>query len=355
MIVQKIKASLNRLSIVPSKSAQIPPLTWILADADKTGTIKQAQGFAKMLGLSAQTFFIKKTPSCFLLPRRLWPLHKLKTQNGCALNPPWPDLVIAAGSAATAAGFALKKIQKDKTVVVSLMNPRLPLEGFDIVIAPKHDGLQGKNLVETHLSPHTLTRKALLKAQHQWRERFKELPYPRIGVLLGGKTRGFSFSKSFTEKLTQTLRRLAQQTGGSLLITPSRRTPLHAKTIMPSRLLQTPHFFWDGEKDNPYEGILASADYLITTGDSTQILSEAAMTEAPLYVYPTPSTPDKIKHFQNFLYTKNIARPLHNTLSFWLRPAYHEKEKTLQNFLALLEQKKPHLAHYILQNDNPPT
>ncbi|UNM06785.1 MAG: mitochondrial fission ELM1 family protein [Holosporaceae bacterium] len=50
----------------------------------------------------------------------------------------------------------IKKILGSKIKVIFLQNPYLDLSCFDVVIAPKHDGLKGKNLIETHERPSTM-------------------------------------------------------------------------------------------------------------------------------------------------------------------------------------------------------
>ena len=338
MIVQKIDTSLNRASNLLLEKKNACFQTWVLADAEKTGTINQVIGFANKLGISHKKFFLKKTWPCFILPKNRWKIHHTQTTAGNTLKAPWPDLVIACGNAASAAAAILKKKHPD-TVAVCLMNPRLPLECFDVIIAQQHDDLSGKMVLATNLATHTLTDSTLLQAKKKWESFFKHLPHPHIGVLLGGKTKHFKFSRSFAEKLATHLKRTASQTGGSLLITPSRRTPQHVTQTLNRVLHETPNFLWNKTGDNPYKGIIASADYIIATNDSTQMLSEAAFLETPLYIYPTPKTPKKIEKFLSFLYQENSARPFQGELTHWMRPSLKEDRLLLQNFLERIKTK----------------
>jgi hypothetical protein len=47
-------------------------------------------------------------------------------------------------------------------------------------------------------------------------------------------------------------------------------------------------FVWDRESDNPYLGVLASADRLVVTSDSVSMISEALATGHPVEVFGEP-------------------------------------------------------------------
>ena len=67
----------------------------------------------------------------------------------------------------------------------------------------------------------------------------------------------------------------------------SRRTGAPGK----SELIKTfaeKGFCWDEIGENPYHDILAAADYIIVSGDSINMLSEAVATAKPVFIYRLP-------------------------------------------------------------------
>src|SRR3546814_9290061 len=66
--------------------------------------------------------------------------------------------------------------------------------------------------------------------------------------------------------------------------TPSRRTGRRNEEILRRGRAGLPAEIWDGDGENPYFGILALADHVVVTGDSVNMVSEAASTGKPVHV-----------------------------------------------------------------------
>jgi uncharacterized protein len=102
------------------------------------------------------------------------------------------------------------------------------------------------------------------------------------------------------------------ESGGSLLVTTSRRTPLEVIAILRSKL-QNPKYFYDARSEgaNPYSGLLACSDIIITSGDSISMCSESCSTGKPVYIYsPISLTPPKYLYFQRRLIESGYAKML---------------------------------------------
>ena len=69
-------------------------------------------------------------------------------------------------------------------------------------------------------------------------------------------------------------------TGGSLLMTFSRRTPEGAREIMTRRLRALPGWIWRGSGPNPLFAFLEAADHILVTEDSANMAAEAASTDS---------------------------------------------------------------------------
>ena len=66
-----------------------------------------------------------------------------------------------------------------------------------------------------------------------------------------------------------------RDTGGSLIASPSRRTPAALTVAIEALVSCHGGFCWDGRGDNPYASILALADHVIVTADSVNMIGEA--------------------------------------------------------------------------------
>jgi len=69
-----------------------------------------------------------------------------------------------------------------------------------------------------------------------------------------------------------------------VLATTSRRTPVAAGEFLRARLRGVPGLLWCGDSDgaNPYAGLLGWADHIVCTADSSNLISEACATRAPV-------------------------------------------------------------------------
>ena len=85
--------------------------------------------------------------------------------------------------------------------------------------------------------------------------------------------------------------------GGSLWVVTSRRTP-RAMCTQIRRGLSRRAMVWTGEGDgpNPYAGVLAWADRLVVTPDSANLISEAAATNAPMWIAFPRYNRGRIRH-----------------------------------------------------------
>jgi len=111
---------------------------------------------------------------------------------------------------------------------------------------------------------------------------------------------------------------MASATGGSLLVTTSRRTGEAEAALLAE--INDPNFVfrWGDEGENPYFGFLALADTVIVTGDSVSMVSEACATPAPVYIYgPKALTPQKHTKLHRELFERGFARPLGDAFEEW--------------------------------------
>jgi len=278
----------------------------------KSGMESQCLGLAEALGLEPKTFRIAlREPWRSLAPHLRAGLANAFVDN--PLSPPWPDLLIATGRQSVPASLFLRQ-RSPRTNRVQIQNPAIHPRNFDLVIAPIHDDLWGANVIQTIGALHRATPERLTAEGAAFAPRFADLPRPRIGVLIGGASGSYRFGTDEARALAAELAGQASRLGGSLLVTPSRRTGEENIRVLREGISGTPAFFWDGAGDNPYFGILGLADVLLVTADSVNMITEACASGHPVYVYNLPGGSGKAGRFHEGLYLRGYARPYRNSL-----------------------------------------
>jgi len=291
--------------------------TWILTDG-KAGMESQCRGLAEALG---QAPVIKRvtlrSPWRQVTPYvRFW-LTRAAGPPGDPVAPPWPDLVIATGRQSVAPALAVKRATRGRAVLVQIQDPHIAPSHFDLVVAPRHDGLEGPNVVTTLGALHGVTPARLAEAAARHGERLSALPRPRLAVLLGGTNRSYRLSAPVMGDFAEALSDLARREGAGLMVTPSRRTGADNMAILRARLNGLPAEIWDGTGENPYFAYLASADAVIVTCDSVNMVSEAAATGRPVHVVELEGGNPKFERFHAAMREAGIARRFDGTLPTW--------------------------------------
>ncbi|MEI8295408.1 MAG: mitochondrial fission ELM1 family protein [Alphaproteobacteria bacterium] len=282
---------------------------WVLSDGDKVGSYNQGLGLAQALGLPLE---LKKMYPRFPwshIPARFW-FAALSSQSarGDTLAPPWPDVIISIGRASAAPAVAIRK--RTGCFTICLMNPRISLDNYDVVIAPVHDGLTGPNVINTRGPLHLLTDQSLQEAATHILPLLTGLPRPYHAVLLGGHNIHGMYTPAFMETIAQNLITILQHYGGTLLITPSRRTPKELVMLLHQRLEGHSFVLWEKQELNPYQGFLGVADAVFVIGDSVSMSGEACFTGKPVFIIEPPFTNNhkKFTAFLNSLYQHRHAQ-----------------------------------------------
>ena len=309
--------------MLKAKSRSDQPLIWVLKD-ERPGTGNQAVGVADAIKSKYQ---IKKLElSAFgRLPNFLLggSLRTITSNSKKCILPPWPDLVISAGRRAASVALHIKRKSEGRTFICQIMFPGDGLVAeLDLVVVPKHDQIEGRNLWSVTGAPNRITDMVLSEARSRWQQEFSQLPRPIVGLIVGGNTKRMPLGTKQVEELAQLIANHKRTLGGSIIVTTSRRTGKAADMLFEklSKLGGETVYFhrWNEGNENPYSGILSYSDILIVTGDSITMLSEACAAPGGVYIY-TPAEFSSLKHlrFHAELYAMNAARPLQNGLKHW--------------------------------------
>lgn len=291
---------------------------WIVTDGI-AGLENQCLGLAEAIGARPEIKRVRIRGLWRLLMPRLWmrPFAALDPR-GDRLEPPWPDLLIASGRITVALSVAIRRAAKGRTFTVQIQSPAVWLDQFDLIVAPAHDRLDRANVVSTWGGLNRVTPARLALAAEAIAPRIAHLPRPRFAVLLGGPNKAYRFDPAFAATVGERLARIASESGGSLLVTPSRRTGAENIAAIRRSLAGLPAEIWDGTGDNPYYGYLGAADAVIVTGDSVNMVSEAATTGKPVHVIDLPGPGSrKFRDFHARLREAGITRAFDGSNTTW--------------------------------------
>ena len=270
------------------------------------GLENQALGLAEAAGLATNTCRIVPRPYWRRFPARLWPNPPAAVDG---LETLATGLIVAAGGTAAAVAAALKR--RDRRPLVQVQNPRMPLDRFDLVVANRHDEIAGHNVFVIRTALHRATAARLAAAKADWATRLVEPAEdrPLVAVLLGGSNGRFRLDAATATSLADKLADMMDRDRVALFATPSRRTSPEAIAIVRGRVEPRGGVVWDGNGENPYFGLLASAALIVVTADSISMVSEAAATSAPVLVAELPGRSRRISLFLDDLRQAGRIRP----------------------------------------------
>jgi uncharacterized protein len=260
---------------------------WLIDDGI-AGNQRQVQALASAMGLVASVRPIQlRAPWRWFAPRLVHGARAaLPGAQQDKLAPPWPEFAIGCGRQSALITRLLRAWSGGTTFTVQILNPRVDPALFDAVIAPQHDRLAGANVIQTVGALNPVDDAWLAQAGREF-STLQQLPQPRTALLVGGPSREIELGNAWLDDLVARLQDLLAREGGSLMITPSRRTPPAWTARLHGAFDTGCVHFWGGAHDgaNPYAGYLMHADRIVVTPDSVNMLSEACATGKPVFSF----------------------------------------------------------------------
>ncbi len=285
---------------------------WVITDA-AAGNQRQALALAEKLRMPSRHLLLEpRAPWSWLAPRlTLGGPLVLPASQRAWFAPPWPAVAIGCGRAAALFTRMLRSLSAGRCYTVQILDPRIDPALWDSVVAPRHDGLEGANVLPTLGSLNAID-DAWLADGREACPHFEELPRPRVGVLLGGPRRDVALNVDYANELAGQLSERQRGEGGSLLVLRSRRTPAALLEAFRPILKGIPGLLWAGRDDgrNPYPGVLGWADRLVVTPDSVNMLSEACAVGCPVQTFVTAPLPPKLERFHHALRNAGLLHDL---------------------------------------------
>lgn len=303
------------MRLVPSET------TLTILASHKLGHVMQCEAIARALGIAPDVRQVR--------PRALFRLfapsgppdwRDLQDRPGAALRKPWPDIAVASGRETVPYLRALKK-RSPQTYCVYLGDPRASRDVFDLIALPEHDDYRGENVITFLTSPHPRDEDARAAARSDPDPRVAALKAPRIALLLGGPNATYTFTAADMDAISG-IARTALESGASLMVSSSRRTPAALVERIRATVAQMhtgPNraFIYEGEGANPYPSMLALADSFLVTADSVNMLSEAVATGKPMHLYEPTGHAGKFKHLIGQLIARHAVRRWNGAFESW--------------------------------------
>lgn len=227
------------------------------------------------------------------------------------------DIVISCGSSVLPLNYMLKRECLAKNIVI--MKPSLPFSLFraDLNLVPEHDSgvKESEQVVLTRVTP-SLIQVDQIKVAGEALRRELNLDHHRIvSVFLGGKTKGYDFSKSRFDEFLKSLNQTMEKNQFELLMTTSRRTGAQFENELKEKYAKQNRvsLLVIANEHNP-EGIvtkmMGASDVLVVTEDSVSMISEGVASGKSVIVLRLAKSGLAQKHyrFQEKLASQGILR-----------------------------------------------
>lgn len=280
----------------------------------RAGNARQALALACALDADAGEWPLFPGQLARWLAPRTWPL--LSTPFGPGFRADCEDPPALAIGCGRQAALATRLLRTCGSKVVQILDPRIDPRHWDVVVTPEHDGLRGDNVVAMLGSLHPVDDLWLAQARHEFHE-LAALPALHTVLLVGGPTRHAALADAEFHTLLQTLSDRTRADEGSFSVVASRRTPPTWREAMACIAQDLPGIRWRDDQDgrNPYAGLLGYADRIVCTPDSVNMLSEAAATLTPVFVWTPQALRGRPRQFLDALLARGRIRALDQACS----------------------------------------
>ncbi len=243
-----------------------------------------------------------------------WPYDvKDVTANGSPA-PPWPDVVIAAGDRTTSVARSIGRQTKGHTRLVQVDDKGGEMdEWFDAVITPAYLRLPPcSRRIETVTRLTRVTPDRLAERVKRGADLFGNAPRPRVVLLVGDTTAADRLDAESARHMGEEVRTFAA--GGSVFAFTGCRMGAVTTGALVAGLGESSHLERrppERQDDALYLAYLAAADAVVVTGESEQLLAEAAASGKPMYIYPLPRRwPGVRQRLRKWILARSQARPL---------------------------------------------
>ena len=209
---------------------------------------------------------------------------------------------------------------------IHIQDPKVTISNFDFVVVPEHDGLVGKNVLNTKGAIHYLRENELDENENYLKPKVNKEKI--ITLVCGGPNKYYDYNNKSIDEIFLKIKNNFINKGYQLIFIPSIRTPKTVINKAKSYFDKNQIVITDIDK-KAYLSSLKLADHIVVTCDSTSMISEAAMTGKPIYVAQMTAIKknDRFKKFFELFKSLNIIKDLDNSLDKWNYKKLNETDK----------------------------
>ncbi len=285
------------------------------------GMISQVEGLAKALDIEFIHQKVELNSFWKLIPPNLTPVSKLVFKKIDTLD---FDIIISCGRKSVIPSIYLKKSSKKKIFNIHIQDPKVSLGNFDLVIAPEHDNLIGKNVITSKGAIHYLTLDEIKNNHNYLADKLKK-NHEYILLVLGGPNKYYDYEDQNLINIFGIIKKILNKNNLQAIVIPSMRTP--KKTInLANEHLGLENLVINNVDKKAYLSGLSLAKYIVVTCDSTSMISEAALTGKPIYIADIPAKrkDERFKKFRDLFSELNITKNLNEKLEIWSYKSLNE-------------------------------
>jgi len=280
------------------------------------GMISQVEGMAKALNTEFHHKIVRLNWLWNYIPPKLTPTSEiiLKDKNYLTESKEF-DLLISCGRKSVIPSILLKK--KNKNVfTIHIQDPKVNFNNFDIIIAPEHDGINGKNIITSKGAIHYITKEEIEKSKNYLTDKIKGQKI--VALILGGPNKYYSFDNEEISKIFDQIKISFISKGYKVAVIPSMRTPKKTIQLAKEKLINNAYIVSEVDK-KAYLSSFAIANSIIVTCDSTSMISEAAVSGKPIFVahMKTKRNNYRFKRFFKLFRDMGIIRNLGEKVEEW--------------------------------------
>ena len=298
-------------------------LKGILLTQGMHGMISQVEGLAKALDIDFTHHKVELNHFWKLIPPNLSPISQSVFKK---INHDDFDVIISCGRKSVIPSIHLKNTANKKVFNIHIQDPKVNLNHFDFIVAPEHDGIEGKNVISTKGAIHYLTENEISENKDYLNSFIKKDERKIWALIMGGPTKYYDYSTKNMKHIFTALYKLLKKHNFQLVVIPSMRTPIN--TIHYAReFFGENHTVIEDVDKKAYLPALAIAENIVVTCDSSSMISEAALTGKPIYIASIlPKKNDKrFQRFRNLFRELNIIRNLGEEVEIW---SYEKLDET---------------------------
>ena len=298
-------------------------LKGILLTEGMHGMISQVEGLAKALDLEFIHEKIEVPNFWKMIPPSLTPVKKFVFKNNINTN---FNIVISCGRKSVIPSIYLKQKLKNKIMNIHIQDPKVSTSNFDFIVAPEHDGLEGKNVLKSKGAIHYLRENELDENENYLKSKVKKGKV--VTFIVGGPNKYYDYNNFVIDEIFFKIKNNFIQKGYQLIFIPSMRTP--------QKIIDKAKNYFDENQivitkvdKKAYLSSLKLANYIVVTCDSTSMISEAAITGKPIYIAQMPAVKknSRFKKFFELFKSLNITKDLENSVVDWNYKKLNETDK----------------------------